>query len=202
MLHYLGNEIAWWAGTITAALLVCGTIVRYIYLPLQRIVRVALKIEPLVKELMPNGGTSMKDLVTRINERMIQLEMRFQATVLETSHGIIYTDGDGHVTWANWTFCRMVDRDLTELRGSGWIYAIAPKDRNRVMAEWAEAVREKRNYESSHSFINSSDREIPASVVAYCMHDEKGSILGYFAKVWTGVSHARDASIATTALHG
>ncbi len=177
----LGGAIAGAGGIMFAA----RAVARKIRSGIARVRTTVGRVEHIYAELSPNGGSSVKDVVAKIARRLNILELRHQASLYETAYGVIYTDGDGALVWANPTFCRLVGRTVEELRGTGWVYAIAPSDRTRVTNDWEEAVRECRNFESAHSFIDMESRETACRVLAIRLPEELDATkaIGYFAKI-------------------
>ncbi|MBM3752530.1 MAG: PAS domain S-box protein [Acidobacteria bacterium] len=68
-------------------------------------------------------------------------------TIFEASPvGMFVTKATGEFVYANEVFGRVTGRQTTELLGSGWLETIAPDDRERVAAQWADARERNANF--------------------------------------------------------
>jgi PAS domain S-box-containing protein len=82
----------------------------------------------------------------RAEEELAQSELRLR-TLLEATHQLIWTTGRGgeiDAPMESWSaFTGQTD---DEVRGDGWIAAVHPDDRERVLATWREAVTTRALY--------------------------------------------------------
>lgn len=108
----------------------------------------------LLSEMKPNGGSSLKDQINRIENRQLYLDGRSKAMLNEDFNGVFETDEDGRCNWVNRRFIRMTGRSFEELRGHGWHNIIHPEDRERVEKEWDSAIAENRAFMVSYRMIH------------------------------------------------
>jgi PAS domain S-box-containing protein len=67
--------------------------------------------------------------------------------VLATSSVIWTTDAQGRVTEASESWSNFTGQSFEEFRGSGWLNALHPEDRDHTKAAWEGAVRARRPYD-------------------------------------------------------
>jgi PAS domain-containing protein len=102
----------------------------------------------LVKELKPNGGSSIRDAINRIDRKLSAIDFSQKTHWnLDTKKPIFITDGDGMLVWANTAFLNIVSRPLEDLLGNGWQNSIHQDDRNNVRVEWSSACKESRPFD-------------------------------------------------------
>ena len=59
--------------------------------------------------------------------------------------GIFRTDAEGRCLFVNDRWCEIAGIDASESLGQGWVQAIHPEDRDRVVSEWNSAIAERRD---------------------------------------------------------
>lgn len=111
-----------------------------------RTAEIVSKLDKLVAEVSPNGGSSMRDAINRIEANQVKTEERVRILLLDSSDGIWESDAQGMCIWANRTLLNIIDLELHEVVGNGWIAAIQEDQRNRVVLEWRHAVEDKREF--------------------------------------------------------
>ena len=119
------------------------------------------------KELVPNGGTSIKDVINKLSTSMTQITgflevMKVQSNRMEERQKSLLnsvevptfeTDKAGLCTYGNIAYLNLVGRSLEEIKGPSWINIIHPDDRIRVQTEWNAAVEQERNFELTYRLI-------------------------------------------------
>lgn len=127
------------------------------------------KIDEVLKELKPNGGTSLRDGVNRIElvtqdltshlerhdkklDRMSQVQW---ALAQDVRCGVFETDRLGVFIRVNQQFSRLVGRNQEECTGNNWIHCIHESDRERVLEEWNSAIRFRRNMDTVCRVVHS-----------------------------------------------
>jgi PAS domain S-box-containing protein len=66
--------------------------------------------------------------------------------------GIFRTDGRGRCLYVNERWCAIAGLTPEQARGDGWAQALHPADRDRVFAEWHDAVAADRPFRSEYRF--------------------------------------------------
>lgn len=140
------------------------------------------KLDKIVAEVSPNGGSSLKDVVNRIEANQIKTEERVRILLLDSADGIWESDKNGLCVWANRTLLNMMDLELNEILGNGWIVAIPEEQRTRVVTEWRRAVNDKREFRLDFPYQAKSGKIINVSCKASPMI-KIGKICG-----WIGIA--------------
>ena len=137
-----------------------------------------------VKELVPNGGNSIKDAITRIDRQVDSNAARSIAIMSLMPQGIYECDIEGRCTSANHSICEMFGLDYSQMLGNGWLAAVEPDDRDRVLSVWLNAVAKAIPYESSYVVVNQRDHTSKRyKTSAKPMIGSKGNILGYYGVI-------------------
>ena len=141
------------------------------------------RLDKIMFEFMPNGGSSMKDQLNRLESDMALANERQRARMLDTPEMIFETDAEGHCVWVNRTYSKAVQRSLTELLGHGWVNGIAVHDRERVVSEWFKAVQEDREFEMEFDFLDLDGNHFPVTCRSYKMRDWRtGKAVGFLGR--------------------
>lgn len=183
------------AALVTALLAIWGAVVKLL-IPLykwgkkfkthfRQMIDLPEKVDKIVKEVSPNSGTSMKDVVNRIEFRQILQEQKAHAYVSHSPVAFYETDLDGNCMWANKAYLRLLERSEEEITGKGWITAIYPEDKAKVVEVWESAIADKREYAFDYRMVSSSGRIIDLHGEAYPLRDPSGKVLGYVGTIQT-----------------
>lgn len=140
------------------------------------------KIEYVYNELKPNSGASLKDSVKRIEENIIVLMNKHRIIVDDYHTGILETDSEGKITWANATYLEMTDRDLRDILGNGWINSVDPKERDVVYLAWQNAMEQQRPFEGKFHITKPNGDRLLVKGFAYPIKG-KERIQGYIGKI-------------------
>lgn len=110
------------------------------------------KLEKVVTEFQPNGGSTMRDVMDRV-EATVQSALEHHWVSYEMdSRGIFEVDSKGQKCRVNKAWCNMTGISQEDaINGYGWINGIALDDRDRVRHEWEMAIRENRTSEIEYS---------------------------------------------------
>lgn len=108
-------------------------------------------IEDIQKQFYPNGGSSMRDSINRIESGVQAALERDWVTYELDSRGIFECDSDGKKCRVNKAWCSMTGISQDDaVNGYGWINGIHHDDRDRVRREWESAIRENRTSEMEY----------------------------------------------------
>jgi PAS domain S-box-containing protein len=126
--------------------------------------------------------------VTKLREaemRVAESEHLFRTLAENAPVGIFQADTKGKCIYVNKRWCKV--SGLTEEKSlqDGWMGAIAPGDREKIVAEWADAVSGNREFEMELKFQTPSGTEPETWVNARAVSlvDDKGNILGFLGTV-------------------
>jgi PAS domain S-box-containing protein len=106
------------------------------------------RFDEVLAELKPNGGSSMRDAINRIEELQIRLSVRVDHVLngqIDTP-ALYETDQAGLCVWVSPSYSKMTGQPLTEAIGWGWIVPLHPEDSDKVRGEWRLAIEERRSF--------------------------------------------------------
>lgn len=134
----------------------------------------------LVKtELQSNHGSSIKDAIFRIDDKVHILEAKNRAYFAHVHLPIIEFDINGHLVWMNRSSYTLFGKDLSELRNFGWLSSIDPEDRERVEEDITNSVRQQRSFSTKFKIIN-QDKSVVVVCDAAPIITNNGKFNGYF----------------------
>ncbi len=112
-----------------------------------------------------------------------QAEEKFRAVATHAPVGIFQTDAEGCCLFVNETWCGIVGASMSEGLGDGWQRFVHPEDRLRVIAEWHDATRHRRNHATDFRFLNPQKgvRWVVGSAVV--TSDSAGAISAYVGTI-------------------
>lgn len=142
-------------------------------------------INSFYREFSTNGGKSIKDQITRIddNTRLSELRSKLVATTLLTT-GSFECSPEGLLTWGNKALCDLLGLSFDELMGKGWLSAVAEDERADVWFQWMENVANGIPHESVFTVNNRKNNESFVCRSTAFMHKTiDGRILGYYGTI-------------------
>lgn len=137
----------------------------------------------LKKELQHNGGSSLKDYVSRLETELIKQENRQKALIQDLVYGAFETDSTGKVVYVNRTYCRITGRTPDELLGSGWLNCVSSEKQSDIAKKWEITLKDNRELQDVFSFIVPTGGTIQVSFSVTPMFNRKGVLIGYFGTV-------------------
>jgi PAS domain S-box-containing protein len=118
------------------------------------------KLDILATEFSPNGGSSLKDSLNRIELKQAANENATNFIISSLDIPMFKTDSEGTCIWASTAYCNLSGMNLEELLGWGWLSAIHPEDLEGVRSQWLVCVSEKRLFESRFKVRHSYGTEV------------------------------------------
>lgn len=147
------------------------------------LLRIDSDVSSIKKELQHNGGSSLKDYVSRLDAELIKQEKRQKALIQDLTYGTFETDATGKVVHVNRTYCRLSGRTPDELMGSGWINCIENDRREEVARNWYLSVSENRDWTDSFSLVIPTGGSVHIIFTATPMFNTKNALIGYFGTI-------------------
>lgn len=135
------------------------------------------------RELSPNGGSSARDSLKRIEDRQITSDARHNALLNESKNGVFYCDTHGRNTWVNRTHARFLGCGTDELLGYGWKRFIQTEELERYTKVWEAAFRDGCEFESVVSFHDVQGHKINLHVSVNAILNEKGETTSYIGQM-------------------
>ena len=140
----------------------------------------ATRVHQIVDELSPNGGSSLKDAITRIETNQKGQLHRERAVLQISPVPMFELNTRGDFVWANRAFLNLCDKDLDELTGRGWENCVEQDLREELSAEVTRTIQGSRDLEFTTVFTNGHR---PVRILANVMRSDTGVILGWFGTV-------------------
>lgn len=152
---------------------------RRVFKPIMMLPQFMDQVDAIAKELRTNGGSSLKDVVMRMNDNVTRILARNRAISQLDPRPIFETDRDGLCVWVNRSYLRLVGLSMPELIGHGWKNILNVEDYSRVVTDWQSAVLEKREYFTAYQIIDSTGCFHHVTCHALPMFNEDTVLLGY-----------------------
>lgn len=141
-------------------------------------------IERIDYELKPNGGSSVKDAINRIESKINLQDQKVLALIKSMPYGTFISDSDGNWTDVNLTLCRITGRTESELEGRDWLNWIDEKHKLGVILEWERAIKNKMVFDVEVNYSNPNGEYIPLRFSGNQLKNEKDELVGYFGTVY------------------
>jgi PAS domain S-box-containing protein len=152
------------AGAITALI---GLLVMMLHglkrlrVGIKKLIDALEKLDLIKKEVTPNGGGSMKDLlaaqaklqqkvssdISGMKDQLDAMSLRQRLTHDASGVGSFEASPSGLWTFASPTHCRTVGMALEDLLGMGWLNTICTEDREAVREEWQSCFEDVRAFD-------------------------------------------------------
>lgn len=148
-------------------------------------------LDAIRAELHPNGGSSLRDAVNRIDRRT--KDMEFSIRRLNISHEVLTevvdvpffrSDANGNTTYCSNSLCRLAGMSSSkEYMGMNWLTYVHEDDLEHTREGWLSAIKEKRTYIGTFRIIN------PYSNKIYKITEKATPVLGDNNEIfgWEGV---------------
>jgi len=137
------------------------------------------KVIDVIKEVKPNGGSSLRDAIARIELNQYVSDQQRRALINHSDVPAFESDGDGNCIWANRAYLRIVGKSIDEVLNYGWINNIAVNDQEVVRARWMEAIRDGRDFVLDYHIVNATGGAQLVHGQAFPIRDTKNKVIGY-----------------------
>ncbi|WCL50096.1 PAS domain S-box protein [Leptospira sp. GIMC2001] len=107
----------------------------------------------------------------------------YQGLVQASPVGIFRTDSHGSCIYVDPMWEDITKLPLDKALGDGWIRALHPDDKDRVIDEWLKAVREQRPFSLIYRFLPSTNKIIWVQSYSVAVYDSSGSIEGHIGTI-------------------
>ena len=162
----------------------CFESLKYMYNAKTMQTEIDSKLDNIMLQLVPNGGSSIKDSLNRIEDKQSFFSSFLQAQMNVNQKAIFQTDEDGKVVWVNRPHARLTGFQASEVMGEGWINVIAPECRQRTMLKWQDAVDSGREFDEEIWYIKTDKiTRYLVNVHAYKIEGADGALKGYIGEV-------------------
>lgn len=158
------TEVAAVCASLTAITIFLNRLYTKLWKPGRDLVRlVKQKVELLddvATTLKPNGGSSIRDVLDRLDSRTRLLEERQRAGMDLNPAPFFEADAEGHCVFVNRAWSELTGIRLDEALGSGWLNSVHRDDRERVLDEWVAATQEGRTFRLQYLVQNVRNEKV------------------------------------------
>jgi PAS domain S-box-containing protein len=126
---------------------------------------------------------ALKAQVELRTEDLEASEARFRTLSSHAPVGIFMTDARGDCEYVNERWCKMGGLTPEVARGKGWVKALHPDDRERVIQEWDAAARSGRDFSSEYRFAAPDGTVTWMAGNAVTLTDRSGAVTGFLGSV-------------------
>jgi PAS domain S-box-containing protein len=149
-----------------------------------RVKKIEPAIEKVQKELVPNGGKSLRDAIDEIERRGIitdgLVRTRFEGDTLASYE----CNAKGKCTYASTALADLFGINPEDFLGNGWLSAVKGQDeRMRVWQNWQQAVAEGVPYSDTYQVVLPHGETIRVRTYTRAVKDKKGEVVCYFGVV-------------------
>lgn len=116
-------------------------------------------------------------------EALRQSESRYRALAESAPIGIFHTDALGAILYVNEAGCELAGLDPEQVLGDGWLTAVHPDDREKVLAAWARTRDEGAPFELEFRLQQPGGGVTSAACRAVPLPGEPGGFVGVVADV-------------------
>jgi PAS domain S-box-containing protein len=106
-------------------------------------------------------------------------ELRFRTLTAHAPVGIFTTDREGNCLFVNECWCEMAGLSAAEARGQGWVRALHPDDRERILREWSSAAAAERPFVEEYRFRTAAGKVTWLQSTAIELCNDAGRVSGY-----------------------
>jgi PAS domain S-box-containing protein len=116
------------------------------------------KLDGLIEQFKPNGGTTIKDSLNRIELKQASNENITSFLINSLDVPMFKTDNSGLFIWVSKAYADIYNSDHDELMEWGWLTAIHIEDVDRVRTRWKHSIEEKRVFEDNYRVVDSTGK--------------------------------------------
>lgn len=142
------------------------------------VVLLRVAVLPLVRHTIESERS-----IRRAHAELATSEERFRTLARNAPVGIFLTDAEGRCSYINEHWVALTGYTLDEAQGDGWIRAIHPDDRERLVRQWRDATGNGAPFSSEFRFRTPDGREVWTVAGAIPLRAAGGGIDGYIGTV-------------------
>jgi PAS domain S-box-containing protein len=131
----------------------------------------------------------------RAEASLRESEHRFRSLAVVSPTGIFRTNAAGDCLYVNQRWCEITGLTPEQGAGQGWTQALHPEDRERVFAEWSQAVAEGRVFKSEYRLKRPDGRISWVLGLADAERDQDHGVISFVGTI-TDITERREAEAA------
>jgi PAS domain-containing protein len=143
-------------------------------------------LDEISEEFSPNGGSSLKDQVTRIEKSVVHLAennnfstARILALQANKDLALYEMNAEGHLVHINSAFVNLYQRPYEELMAGGWVDHIDPKDIDRIAESGRAATEGRTTWFERFTVIRQDGTRVPCVGRGYPIVSLDGDFYGF-----------------------
>lgn len=141
------DDISHWLTVAATAISIAGACglpfaVRSWWKSRRRAAMVAEQMQQVFNALSPNGGTSVVDVIRRIEDGNRVMLRRVSNLILVSPTALFEANDEGRWALLNPAATQLFGLDSTAMEGHGWLQAVASHQRSEVQKQWVACVRD------------------------------------------------------------
>ena len=141
------------------------------------------KIDVIYSQMFTNGGSTLRDVVNRIDNRITLVEKKQTVYMNDTKEGIFQTNPKGEFTSVNRTMCRFLGKMESDLLGNEWLNSIAQEDRVNVDENWDYAINNQIEFNMTFDVVDCDHKRHAVRCKATPIRSSDGGLIGYIGMV-------------------
>jgi PAS domain S-box-containing protein len=149
------------------------------------------KLNRILAELRPNGGTSLRDAVDRMSVEVAGIRGVQRKLVNDSLTPSFQCDPIGDCIFANEAYMAIVGRERTEVMGTNWLNCIEPEDRDRVQRAWEDCIYNRRRFELRYRYVQPNGKTTSAFCRAEPIFGDKQQVV-----MWIGTLYPDQPAVA------
>lgn len=110
----------------------------------QKVVKALESMEPIRKQVLPDGGHSLADIVQQIADDVCEMRASQDLMMVAMNQARFRCDANGNCVEVNRSYLDLVGAQREDALGREWVNLIHQSDQERVEREWDESVRHQR----------------------------------------------------------
>ncbi len=139
----------------------------------------------IISDLRPNSGSSLRDAVDRIEEKLIIMEKRDSAIHQDSPIALFRCTPQGKNMDVNRTFCRFLKCSKEELLDYGWRNFLGnSEDANQYQYFWDESSSQGREVSLQVDFRATDGASVGLEVHAYPITGKEGTVVEYLGMLY------------------
>ena len=142
------------------------------------------KVQVIAGEFRPNGGSTLRDAINRIEQKLSMQEQTVTAIIKSFPVGTWTSDKYGKCVDVNKTLCKIMNRTESEIKGDNWSNWIHPDEKDDVFEEWKRCVENMINFDMTYRYILPDGTEQKVHGMAYQLRDEKNELMGFLGTLY------------------
>ncbi|WP_055442585.1 ATP-binding protein [Lacinutrix himadriensis] len=137
------------------------------------------RLNDLISLKLSEQEKQLKLVYEITSEKVKKSEALFRSLASNAQVAIFSTDNEGMVSYVNDEWMKYSGMTFKEAMGSGWVNAIHPEDKDRVMHEWQQAVLYGNDFNTELKFLDKKGNTTWLIVKGTKLVDAQKNIYGY-----------------------